>query len=101
MGKRVTRTRVIWETPKEVAQSGPKADHAKIAAKLKANPGVWGRVHKYASPRSASTMAYTIKQGRMKNYLPVGAYETASRKVDGECWLFMRYVGENQEYAGN
>lgn len=100
MGRRV-RKGLIWEAPKEMPQSGPKADHAKIASQLKANPGAWARVHKYASPRSASTMAYVIKQGRMKSYLPVGAYETASRRINGECWLFMRYVGEAQEHAGN
>jgi hypothetical protein len=42
-------------------------------------------------------MQQHVKSGTTKAYNPPGAFEGTVRKIAGEWWLFIRYVGEGAE----
>lgn len=77
----------------EKAARRPNGEHAQIAAELKARPEQWAHIGTQSSARSAGSLAYAIRHGRMNAYLPAGAFEATARTVGGEHRLYARFVG--------
>lgn len=69
-----------------------RADLSAIANQLRARPGEWAHIGTRASAGSARQGAYQVR-GRNEAFAPAGAFEAASRTVDGEHRIYARYVG--------
>lgn len=96
---------MVWEDPpKERAGRGAATvDHAKVAAALRARPGVWGVVAEYPNQNTSSSIAWHIKGARnIKAYSPAGSFEAMARSVDTiedgvrvrHYRVYARYMGE-------
>ena len=87
---------IRFEPPPGFARNGKawSLDHSGIVATLRARPGEWAIVATYSAPGTASSMATSIKSGRLAVYRPGGSFEAITRKVDGEVRVYARFVGE-------
>lgn len=88
-------SKIVFE-PLPPRTGGPKRrtrELATIAAALVKSPGEWARVGVYRNAASAASMASVIKRGRMAAFQPHGAFEAASRTVDGQARVYARFVG--------
>lgn len=70
------------------------ADHHAIARELQAHPGRWAKAFVRGSEGSARQAAYCIRGGHapLDVYGPKGAYEATWAQVDGEWWVWVRFV---------
>lgn len=62
---------------------------------LRGRPGEWGGL-KVDKKTGANSLAWNIRVGRVDGSLPYGSFESTCRAVDGEYWVYARYVGEDQ-----
>jgi len=70
--------------------------HEVIAEQLRERPREWAHVLTYPTRESASTVAYSIRNGHRSAWAPAGAFEAKSRTVNGEYRVYARYVGAPQ-----
>lgn len=91
-GKRVVKG-LTWEEPPPGSR-GPNKNHQDVALVLKANPGVWAKIGTYASSASSGSTAHFVRTGRLKAFRPAGAFEATARTVEGEHFVYARYVGD-------
>lgn len=84
-----------WEEPQDRRFS--KEEYGPIAEGLRTRPGHWARLADglTESRTQASSLALSVRRGKLSAFKPQGAYEARSSK--DKVWV--RYVGENQEYA--
>lgn len=82
----------------------PRVDHVAMAARLRANPGVWLPVGEYRSVVSADSTAREIRNGYERRpgrppspYAPRGAFECRMDKTEFGVQLTARYVGEEAD----
>lgn len=95
----VAAERVIaWEEPPP-ANHGRGPSHEPLAAALRAKPGEWAHVLTYDTSATSAMTAGHIRRGVGVAWRPAGAYEAASRKVNGENRVYARYVGEEEPDA--
>lgn len=85
---------IVFEDPPRGGRGYIK--HAPIAAALREKPGQWARVASYATLRHTSHVAYLMRSGRLKAYMPAGTFEAMGRTVDGVHAVYARYVGEDK-----
>ena len=90
-------TVIKWEAPPGSPVRLSNSSHLAIAAQLRARPGEWAHILSSGSSTSARTMAYGIKAGNRRAWLPAGAFEAVSRTVEGENRVYARYVGSGDE----
>ena len=68
----------------------------KVAARLaplKERPGEWAKIYgPTKTPDQASSWAHALRTGRFVG-IPRGEYESTSRFIDGQGWVWARYVG--------
>lgn len=88
---------LVFEGPPPPRASRPEL--REVAQALRARPGEWARVGQFVQ---ADMLAANIKRGKPVVFAPKGSFEAVSRRINGEFFLYARYVGEagNQE-AGN
>jgi hypothetical protein len=72
-------------------------DHQVVAEALKANPKTWARVGKYRTVNSSASVASHIRGGLLTAYEPAGSFEAVARTVDGEYWVYAKYIGEGND----
>lgn len=84
---------IVWEEPPN-ANARRNYTSSDVDA-LMANPGRWARLGSYRTRGSAYPMAHRIKNGLLKKWQPVGAFEAVVRPKDGEFAVYARYVGED------
>jgi hypothetical protein len=87
---------IEWTPPPTSAKrGGSKWDP--IAKQLKANPGRWACIGR-GIPTS---IASVIRRGEVKCFKPVGSFEvrTANHSERWVADVYVRYIGDNQEYA--
>jgi hypothetical protein len=87
-----------WEEP-----PNPKKDWAggrkpgsrfdPIAAALRDEPRRWAVVFE-GGRNEAHGVAARIRQARMASFLPLGAFEVATRAHAGQVTVYARYIGE-------
>jgi hypothetical protein len=87
-----------WEDPppSRTGRPGPKSRpslYEFVAAQLRANPQRWAVVFE-GGDKSATSLANQFRRGRTGAFLPIGAFEIASRMNDGTGRIYARYVGE-------
>lgn len=75
----------------------PNGRHAQIAEALRERPGEWACIGVQDTARSAGSLAYAIRTGRLSAYLPAGAFEASARTVRREHRLYVRFVGKSDE----
>jgi len=75
----------------------PQTDHAKAAAQLRAQPGVWMPVAEYRSRTSADGISWMIRAapGHQSGacYAPAGSFESYTEPTDNGTRVVARYVG--------
>ena len=81
------KSQIVWEKP------SVRINHAVVASQLRLRPGVWARIDRPYSDKSAKNMAARIKTGDLAMYRPGGAFDAKVRKVRDSSFLFVRYVG--------
>lgn len=93
---------IRWENPppSRTGSPGPKprpSMYVAVAAELRANPQRWALVFEGGS-KSATSLANQFRRGRTGAFLPVGAFEIASRMGDGIAGgrIYARYVGGDE-----
>lgn len=87
--------RLTWEDPP--SRGGARAEFAPIAAKLRARKGQWAKVSQYEKSSTSASVAFMIRNGGITSFQPAGAYEAVARTVEGEHWVWARYIGEEKE----
>lgn len=76
------------------ASPADRIDWQHVGATLRERPNEWARIGSYPSRSSAATIAYQINHGKKHARLfAYGRFEAKSRTVDGECRVYVRYVG--------
>ena len=90
---------VFEEPPPAMRGVRHRSAHTGHAAKLREHPGKWARIVTANSRAAADSLAYQIKTGRLRAYLPSGHYEAVARTVDSEHRVYARYVGEGGDPA--
>lgn len=88
--------RLSWEEPPQV-EAYARSNYDVIARKLKARKGEWAKIQKHDTPAKAAAGAHLVRIARSRFFAPAGSFEAKARTVDGECWVFARYVGEGEE----
>jgi len=87
------------DPPTPSMRSNGRHDHAAISRALEARPGEWALAYENVP----SQLAMQIKEGQLIAFRPGGAFQATSRGRDQETLrlkaLYVRYVGENGEYA--
>ena len=68
------------------------------AAELRRRPGQWGMIA-YDSRDAGRKHRERIINGRASAFQPQGAFEATLRYVKDGCELYIRYIGEEGEYA--
>lgn len=58
---------------------------------LREHPGMWAKYP--TASKGHLRYAWAIKNGKWAVRGKPGEYEAVGRTIDGECWLFARYVG--------
>lgn len=83
---------LTWEAPPPKVQGGsrPGAWSERLLA-CEERPGEWAKFGPYATAMASSGKFPMIRRAASRLGLP-GAVEMTSRTIDGEAWLFMRYV---------
>lgn len=82
-----------WENPPEAVHGGGR-QHRPIADALKAKPMEWAVLDGYDSPRSASSLAYTVRNGLLPAYAPAKSFEAVARTLGkGQYVVYLRYLG--------
>lgn len=84
---------LVWEEPPP-ANRGGGTNHRVVASQLRTNPEVWGRIGTYKTSASAGSMARTIRTAALTAYEPEESFEAVSRRIDGQYYVYARYVGE-------
>ena len=79
---------LIWEAPAE------RANHLVIVSQLRKRPGEWARIGKPYKYAGAKNMVTRINSGELSNYAPAGDFEAASRIIDGQHYVYVRYLGD-------
>ena len=82
-----------WKDP-----SGHSRGLVLEAAELRRNPGRWGMVA-YDSRDAGRKHRERILNGKAAAFQPKGSFEADLRYVKGGCELYIRYIGEEGEYA--
>lgn len=95
----MTVTRLRFEDPPKRAYRPRKTKHERIAEKLTNRPGQWALIDNYASVASVNSMAYMVRNGKIKAYQPAGSFEAVARTADGKHRMWARYVGAGGEHA--
>ncbi|WP_030672214.1 hypothetical protein [Streptomyces sp. NRRL B-1347] len=67
-------------------------DHTKVAAVARALPGKWTPVGVYGGVQSGHSVARWIRQGRIEQYAPQGAFEAYGATCDDGTAVWVRYV---------
>lgn len=83
--------KIVFEEPPVVTAGN--FDHYSVAEKLRARPGEWARVKRYASGSTAASMAQSIKRGKLAAY-PEGDFDARSVTLRGQAWVYIRFIGE-------
>lgn len=78
---------LIWEEPPV------RTNHFHIAATLRQNPGRWARIDKSYRNAGARNIVCRANNGELSAYAPAGDYEATSRCVEGQYWVYIRYLG--------
>lgn len=89
--------RLEWETPEPRAARRRGSKWDPIARALRHRPGEWACIGR-AIPTGIVTI---INKGQLKCWQPEGSFEAVTRN-HVERWVadvYVRYVGENSEYA--
>jgi hypothetical protein len=80
------------------------ANHAAMAAKLRARPGEWMLVGEYSSSQSAESTANEIRTAYEKRgpspYTPAGAFQTRTRLTEFGATVWACYVGPRGDADG-
>jgi hypothetical protein len=81
-------------TPQVISRGKP-SDHRRIAAELRARPGVWATVGVYRSLATARNVRTQVRcaSGSYSAYNPAGAFETRTELVSEGTRVEARYVG--------
>jgi hypothetical protein len=74
-------------------------DHVRVAATLRAQPGVWLPVGDYGSRQSAMGIAWQIRSttGGIAAYSPRGAFESRVEPTPDGSRVFARYIGTTRK----
>lgn len=76
----------------------PHTSHAKVAAQLRAHPGVWMQVSVYRTAYTANGIARRIRTAyRQPAYEPAGAYEARVQQVEDGTAVLARWLGPEAE----
>ncbi|MEV6738607.1 hypothetical protein AB0N14_17430 [Streptomyces sp. NPDC051104] len=71
----------------------PVADHVAVVSEAQAHPGQWQHCYDYRTTQAADAVARMIRDGRIRAYLPRGAYEAyAALLASGEAAVWVRYL---------
>ena len=92
---------VVWQDPparRWGMRRGDYVDHHLVAETLKSNPDAWAKVGKYRTVNSSASVASHIRGGLLAAYAPAGTFEAVARTVDGEYWVYARYIGEGNDH---
>ncbi len=99
-----------WQAPPPAAtRGGAKVTKwGTVAAELRANPrkpddpeSGWALVATRKNRNAAVGLANGISAGRLPEFEPVGAYESAWAEVDGAFPVWARFAGEGAEVASD
>ncbi|MFC5799094.1 hypothetical protein [Streptomyces formicae] len=85
-----------WEDPPPPAE-GRYHRHGEIGRTLRGRRGQWARVAKYSTKGVAQDVAYGVRTGRFTAYEPAGDFDAAYREINGEHWVYARYVGDGPD----
>lgn len=91
----VQRDGVRFEEPARRALRGREARQV-FAGALRARPGDWALLGKYATSGSARQSAYCVRQAddpQDQPFAPAGSFEAEARTMLGEHRVYARYVG--------
>lgn len=80
------------ELPQPPAPNGAPVKYLKEAAELRENPRRWAILSKARHSRQAASQASNIRRGHLYAFRE-GKWEAASRTVDGEYRVYVRYIG--------
>ena len=83
---------VSWEEPPPPKKA--LRDYSLVAQQLRENPGRWARIDSFPHATAAGRMAYVIRTGRTSYWQEPGDFEAASRAVDGQFYVYARYMGD-------
>lgn len=89
--------KVVWEEPPAPARGRGGSEsvrHYEVAAELRSAPKEWGRIGDYSKATTAANIATQIGSGKLRAYLPAGAYEACARTMADKHFVYARYVGE-------
>ena len=88
-------TDLVFEEPPPAARGARhRSAHTGYAAQMREHPGQWARIVVANSRAAADSLAYQVKTGRLRAYLPSGSYEAVARTINGEHRVYARYIGE-------
>lgn len=88
----LTGDQLVWckPPPPGANKRGTRRAWAAIAYQLREHPGEWALV---ADIDGNLTLAHRIQHGHAW-WAPAGAFETATRMIDGRLHLWARYIGD-------
>lgn len=88
---------IVFEDPPTTSTGrGSGGTVAELLAPLRSQPGQWARVKGPIIPRSAASWAYAVKRGRVVG-IADGEFQTTVRTIDGEGYVWARYVGNGDQ----
>jgi|GEM_PF-3163930 len=83
---------VFEDPPAATRGPGAKGRVNELVAPLRRRPGEWARVFGPATAKQATNWAQRLKLGRCYD-VNEGEFEAIRRTVDGESFVWARYVG--------
>jgi hypothetical protein len=87
-----------WESPPGSSSSRRQGvSHIQAAQACREKRGQWMRLREYPSAQSSSSTANVIRRGATPPWRPAGAFWALARTVEGRHYVYVRYVGEDQE----
>jgi hypothetical protein len=88
---------LVWEDP-----PGPRPKKGSqwdlVAEALKSNPGQWAKI----VTQGQTAIKTDAEKGTLRCFRPAGSFEGRVKLMENERWVgdvWLRYVGEDQEYA--
>ncbi|MEV4858956.1 hypothetical protein [Streptomyces ossamyceticus] len=84
------------EVPDMAKRGRARADHAQVAAQLRAQPGEWGPVSVYPAAYNARKIAVNIRLARdsFGVYGPAGAFEARTQALEDGTLVEARYIAD-------
>jgi hypothetical protein len=83
---------IIWEEPPP-AKKGPNSDiWMRVLAPLLDHPGKWARVREVSTVNQGVVSTLRTRKSRIPR--PDHKWEFTSRRMNGSCFIYARYLGE-------